>query len=91
VIYGRMDSGATTIPEPGQLIFMGKHIEGFWLTEWMRVTPMERKAAVVMEAQQRFADGRWKTDVTAIVPLREAMARVPEELARPDGKIFIAP
>jgi hypothetical protein len=31
----------------------------------------------MMEAQKRFADGRWKTDVTAIVPLEEAMERVP--------------
>lgn len=91
VIYGRMDSGDTIIPEPGQLIFMGKRIEGFWLTEWMRVTPPERTAAVVMEAQKRFADGRWKTDVTAIVRLEDAMSRVPDELAKPDGKIFIAP
>jgi hypothetical protein len=44
-----------------------------------------------MEAQKRFADGRWSTDVTAIVPLSEAMKRVPEELARPNGKVFIAP
>ena len=43
------------------------------------------------EAQQRFADGRWKTDVTAIVPLAEAMARVPAELAKPNGKVFIKP
>ncbi|NMG39170.1 zinc-binding dehydrogenase [Chelativorans sp. ZYF759] len=91
VIYGRMDSGDTVIPEPGQLIFMGKRIEGFWLTEWMGVTPTDRKAVVVMEAQKRFADGRWQTDVTAIVPLAEAMDRLPQELEKPDGKVFVAP
>ena len=51
----------------------------------------ERRAAAVLEAQKRFADGRWETDVTAVVPLAEAMARVPPELARPNGKVFIAP
>jgi len=91
VIYGRMDSGETIIPEPGQLIFMHKHIEGFWLSAWMQVTPDERKAGVVMEAQKRFADGRWKTDVTAIVPLAEAMECLPGELEKPDGKVFMAP
>lgn len=91
VVYGRMDSGTTVIPEPGQLIFMGKRIEGLWLTEWMRVTPAERKAAVVMEAQKRFADRRWQTDVTAIVPMAEAMERLPAELQKPDGKVFLAP
>lgn len=90
IIYGRMDLGDTQIPEPGQLIFMNKRIEGFWLTEWMRQAGERRKEAVI-EAQMRFADGRWKTDVTAIVPLAEAMARVPEELARPDGKVFLRP
>jgi NADPH:quinone reductase-like Zn-dependent oxidoreductase len=91
IVYGRMDPSTTPIPQPGQLIFMFKHIEGFWLVEWMRSTPPERKLQAVMEAQKRFADGRWATDVTAIVPLSEAMKRVPEELAKPNGKVFIRP
>lgn len=90
IIYGRLDSSATEIPEPGQLIFMHKRIEGFWLTEWMRGNREGRVKAVV-DAQNRFADGRWKTDVTAVIPLDEAMARAAEELAKPNGKIFIKP
>jgi NADPH:quinone reductase-like Zn-dependent oxidoreductase len=90
IIYGRMDLGDTQIAEPGQLIFMNKRIEGFWLTEWMRQAGERRKEAVI-EAQTRFADGRWATDVTAIVPLSEAVARVPDELAKPNGKVFIKP
>ncbi|MBX3530062.1 MAG: zinc-binding dehydrogenase [Rhizobiaceae bacterium] len=91
IVYGRLDTAATVIREPGQLIFQAKRVEGFWLAEWLRSAPMEKKAAAGLEAQKRFADGRWKTDVTAVVPLKEAMARVPEELARPNGKVFIAP
>ena len=90
IIYGRMDLGDTLIPEPGQLIFMNKRIEGFWLTEWMRQAGERRKEAVI-EAQTRFADGRCATDVTAVVPLSEAVARVPDELAKPNGKVFIKP
>ena len=90
IIYGRMDLGDTQIAEPGQLIFMNKRIEGFWLTEWMRQAGERRKEAVI-EAQTRFADGRWATDVTAIVPLSEAVARFPDELAKPNGKVFIKP
>ena len=90
IIYGRLDMTDTVIKEPGQLIFQMKHIEGFWLPDWMR-REKERRMAVTQEAQQRFADGRWKTDVTAIVPLTEAMARVPAELAKPNGKVFIKP
>ncbi|MGO4834766.1 zinc-binding dehydrogenase [Rhizobiaceae sp. 2RAB30] len=90
IIYGRLDPEATVIREPGQLIFQHKQVEGFWLTEWMRGSA-ERRMAAVVEAQKRFSDGRWKTDVTAVVPLAEAMARVPGELAKPNGKVFIAP
>ncbi len=90
IVYGRMDMADTLIPEPGQLIFMQKRIEGFWLSEWMRKAG-ERRVKAVIEAQTRFADGRWATDVTAVVPLANAMERVPLELAKPNGKVFIKP
>ncbi|SFI99694.1 alcohol dehydrogenase catalytic domain-containing protein [Aerobium aerolatum] len=91
IVYGRLDAVQTVIPEPGQMIFMHKKIEGFWLTEWMRSVGPERRAAAAIEAQKRFSDGRWATDVTAIVPLEEAVLRVSEELAKPNGKVFIKP
>jgi NADPH:quinone reductase-like Zn-dependent oxidoreductase len=90
IIYGRLDPDTTIIREPGQLIFQHKRIEGFWLSEWMRQF-RDRRGPAIMEAQKRFSDGRWSTDVTAIVPLAEAMARVPAELAKPNGKVFIRP
>ena len=90
IIYGRLDNRPTELREPGQFIFAHKKVEGFWLTEWMRGNP-ERRVAAVMEAQKRFSDGRWKTDVTAVIPLDEAVDRAAEELARPNGKIFIKP
>lgn len=90
IIYGRLDTGTTAIQEPGQLIFQQKVVEGFWLPMWMRKSK-ERREQAIMDAQRRFSDGRWSTDVTAVVPLAEAMARVPAELARPNGKVFIRP
>ncbi|AZO45173.1 NADH oxidoreductase [Mesorhizobium sp. M7D.F.Ca.US.005.01.1.1] len=90
IIYGRLDPEATVIREPGQLIFQHKHIEGFWLSEWMRQF-RDRRGPAILEAQKRFSDGRWSTDVTAVVPLAEAMARLPAELAKPNGKVFIRP
>ncbi|TPM32991.1 zinc-binding dehydrogenase [Mesorhizobium sp. B2-3-5] len=90
IIYGRLDPDPTVIREPGQLIFQHKHIEGFWLSEWMRQSK-DRRGPAILEAQKRFSDGRWSTDVTAVVPLAEAMARVPGELAKPNGKVFIRP
>ena len=91
IVYGRLDQTQTPIQEPGQLIFMHKKIEGFWLSEWMRTSDMARKGAAVMEAQRRFASRTWSTDVTAIVPLADAVERVAGELATPNGKVFIAP
>lgn len=91
IVYGRLDGTTTPIPEPGQMIFMHKKVEGFWLTEWMRSVGPERRAAAAIEAQKRFSDGRWATDVTAVVPLEEAVSRVSEELAKPNGKVFIRP
>ncbi|MBX3578876.1 MAG: zinc-binding dehydrogenase [Rhizobiaceae bacterium] len=90
IIYGRLDAEPAVLRRPDHLIFMQKSIEGFWLTDWMRRNPEGRKQAV-LDAQKRFIDGRWKTDVTAIVPLAEAMRRVPGELAKPNGKVFIKP
>jgi NADPH:quinone reductase-like Zn-dependent oxidoreductase len=90
IIYGRMDLGKTVIPEPGQMIFMQKRIEGFWLRDWMR-GPSERRVQAVADTQRRFSDRRWATDVTAVVPLTEAVARVPKELAKSGGKVFIKP
>ena len=91
IVYGRLDTATTPIPEPGQLIFMRKRIEGFWLTEWMRKSSLETKIATIREAQMRFADGRWATDINAIVPLEDAVAMVPAEHAKPNGKVFIRP
>lgn len=90
IVYGRLDDSDTVIREPGQLIFQGKKVEGFWLTEWMRQS-QERREAAILETQKRFATEKWKTDVTAVVSLAEAVERLPAELAKPNGKVFIRP
>ena len=91
VIYGKLDEELPTLLEPGQMIFMSKRIEGFWLTKWMMEKPLADKMTTIQQAQKNFASGAWQTDVTAIIPLADAIARLPEELAKPNGKVFIAP
>ncbi len=91
VIYGKLDTELPTLLEPGHMIFLMKKIEGFWLVRWMQETSMADKMAAIQAAQMRFASGEWKTDVTAVLSLDEAMTRLPEELAKPDGKVFIKP
>ncbi len=91
VIYGKLDTELPTLLEPGHFIFMAKQIEGFWLVRWMQEAPMAEKQAAIHSAQRRFAGGEWKTDVTAILSLEEAMTRLPAELSKPNGKVFIKP
>lgn len=91
VVYGKLDEQLPTILQPGQLIFQSKCIEGFWLSRWLKETPLAQKIGVIQQVQKRFATGGWQTDVTAIVPMAEAMDRLAGELSKPDGKVFIKP
>lgn len=91
VIYGKLDEELPTIMQPGQMIFQMKRIEGFWLTRWMMDAPLDKKMATIQTVQKRFASGEWQTDVTAIVSLDDAIDTLPEELAKPNGKVFIKP
>lgn len=91
IIYGKLDAELPVIRQPGQMIFMMKQIEGFWLTRWMNEKPMAEKMGAIQKAQKLFASGEWQTDVTAVVALSEAVERVAEELAKPNGKVFIKP
>jgi hypothetical protein len=44
-----------------------------------------------VEIQERFVSSQWITDVAGIVPLSQAMEKLPAVLAMPDGKAFIDP
>ncbi len=91
VNYGKLSTDAPTLPQMGQFIFQGKVIEGFWLTRWMKQVDPARIPQAFAEIQERFVSGKWTTDVAGIVPLSEAMTKLPEVLAKPDGKAFIDP
>ncbi len=91
VNYGKLSTEAPKLTQLGQMIFMGKQIEGFWLTRWMKQVDPARIPEASSEIQKRFVTGKWTTDVAGIVPLSEAMDKLPEALAKPDGKAFIDP
>ena len=90
VVYGRLDATPAELAKPEQMIFMEKRIEGFWLTNWFQ---KDAGLLKVLRARRdvinRFRSGEWRTDITAIVPLAEAIERVPDELAKPNGKVLI--
>ena len=91
VSYGKLGTEAPRLTQMGQLIFMGKRIEGFWLTNWMRSTPPADQARVVGEVQARFADGRWNTDVAKTLTLSEVIGGLADATKVTDGKVIIIP
>jgi NADPH:quinone reductase-like Zn-dependent oxidoreductase len=91
VPYGRLATTPPVLTEIGQFIFMGKRIEGFWLSAWMRSTPVEKLGAVISEVQARFASGAWRTDISDILPLDQALGRFPAALSVKDAKLLLAP
>jgi NADPH:quinone reductase-like Zn-dependent oxidoreductase len=91
ICYGRLATTPPVLDQMGQFIFMGKRIEGFWLSSWLRNTPPETVAKVVADMQGRFASGAWHTDVSEVLPLSEALDRFPQALAAKDAKVQIAP
>ena len=91
ISYGKLSAEPPVLTQMGQLIFMGKRIEGFWLTQWMMATPPADQARVVAEVQARFADGRWKTDVAARLRLDDVVPGLAAALQKTDGKVMIMP
>ena len=92
VVYGRLDTGQTPIMEPGQLIFLTKRIEGFWLTQWMRKSSLLTKIKATRQVQARFASGAWATDIAEVIPFDEAHARLPAALSGANtGKVMLVP
>ena len=91
VIYGRLSAEAFAIDNAQNFIFRRKTITGFWLSDWFAKASLLAKARATRAVQKRFLSGEWTTDVSAVVPLAEAMERLPEELAKPGGKVFLKP
>jgi NADPH:quinone reductase-like Zn-dependent oxidoreductase len=92
IVYGGLDYHPVALPDPGQLIFRSKRVEGFWLTSWLQDGSILQTARAARGVQARFVSGTWKTDVAAIVPMAEAFSRVPALLGGANqGKVMIAP
>ncbi|MDA7964227.1 zinc-binding dehydrogenase [Ruegeria sp.] len=91
VCYGKLSADLPRLTQMGQLIFMDKRIEGFWLTRWMMSTPPADQMRVVAEVQARFADGRWKTDVSERLTLKNLVPNLADALKKSDGKVIITP
>lgn len=91
VVYGNLDPEPPALKEMGQLIFMQKQIEGFWLTRWFMSTAPEEQIRVIGEVQERFVTGAWRTEVAETVRLVDAMSHLADALRSPNGKVMLIP
>lgn len=92
IVYGKLSPQLPKLTQMGQFIFMDKKIEGFWLTKWLRDSPPEVSRAAAKKVQDMYASGKWRTEVAALVPLREAHARLPGLLSAANhGKVMLTP
>lgn len=89
VIYGKVDASPAELLDPAEMIFQNKSVEGYWTTTWVAKTPFLHKLRVFGEVQNRFRDGRWTTDISAELPLENAIEHLAQALERPDGKVQI--
>ena len=91
VVYGRLDPEPPTIKHPEQFIFQRKRVEGFWLSDWFQSASLIQKARAARAIRKRFERGDWQTDVAEIVPLEDAIERLPQARTKTDGKVFLEP
>jgi len=92
IAYGKLSPENPTLTQMGQFIFMGKHIEGFWLTQWMKVQPPEVQMGAAMKVQEMFATGKWQTDVADTISIKDAHEKLPAALSGINtGKVFLRP
>ncbi|MEM9385534.1 MAG: zinc-binding dehydrogenase [Pseudomonadota bacterium] len=92
LIYGLLDTKPTVLDQLGQLIFMGKSIEGFWLSSWLPALEDNARRQVFGEVVDRFVRGVWRTEVRERIPLREAHARLPKAMEGANvGKVMLVP
>lgn len=92
VVYGKLATEAPRLPALGQLVFMKKVIEGFWLTDWMGRAGPEKRRAAFESVQKRFITGSWRTEIAEILPLDEAPQRLAEALGGMNrGKVMLRP
>lgn len=70
LVYGALSLQACQI-DPSSLIFEGKHVEGFWLSAWLRRRNLVGQFRLARQVQG-LLDGELKTEIQARLPLEEA-------------------
>ena len=90
LVYGGLSLRAVEI-DPSSLIFEGKHLEGFWLSAWLRKRNMISQLRVARQVQALLA-AELKTEIRARLPLEKAAEAVAQYAAdMTAGKVLLVP
>ena len=90
LIYGGLSMQGVTI-DPSSLIFEEKHVEGFWLSAWLRRRNILSQLRVARQVQELLG-GDLKTEIRARLPLEKAAEGLAQYAAdMTAGKVLLVP
>lgn len=92
LVYGALAEQASSGISPLDLIFKGKQVKGFWVTEWIRSQGKLGMLKVSSQVQELMTSGAIHTEIAQKVPLenvQEALLSYSREMTR--GKVLIQP
>jgi NADPH:quinone reductase-like Zn-dependent oxidoreductase len=90
LVYGGLSMQGVTI-DPGSLIFEEKHVEGFWLTAWLRHRNILSQLRVARQVQELLGS-ELKTEIRARLPLEKAAEGLAQYAADMSaGKVLLVP
>src|SRR5215472_12930657 len=90
LVYGGLSLRAVEI-DPSSLIFEGKHVEGFWLSAWLRGNNLLSQLRIANQVQKLLA-GELKTEIRARLPLEKAAEGLAQYAANMTaGKVLLVP
>jgi NADPH2:quinone reductase len=90
IVYGALSLGPVHA-DPSSLIFEGKHVEGFWLSGWLRNRGLISQLRVAGQVQALLA-AELKTEIRARFPLEQAPRALQQYIANMTaGKVLITP
>jgi NADPH:quinone reductase-like Zn-dependent oxidoreductase len=90
LVYGALSQEACRV-DPSSLIFEGKRVEGFWLSQWLRDRSLIGQLRLARQVQ-RLLPTEFKSDVQARFPLSavaEALNRYTTNMSA--GKVLLMP
>jgi NADPH:quinone reductase-like Zn-dependent oxidoreductase len=90
LVYGGLSLKPVEI-DPGSLIFEEKHVEGFWLSAWLRGNNLISQLRIANQVQKLLA-GELKTEIRARLPLEKAAEGLAQYAANMTvGKVLLVP